>query len=214
MDLLSLNDIDNKGNVVGTRDSKIDGILDRANTLLKDLYLRSMMKTEINYDINFTKWIDEGKTIIIQIPEHTFTNKQIKDTLVTYFMGRIWLSALQRKNPSKVCHVITDEIHQVPVCTSLLTNIITEGRKFGICFYFTIHFLKQFKGLLDAVKSSGASYMLLTGTEKENFNMLQEELQPFIIDDLLGMKPYHSLNYVNYNNQYVKYISKLPEMVK
>jgi hypothetical protein len=142
LDLLSLNDIDNKGNVVGTRDSKIDGILDRANTLLKDLYLRSMMKAEINYDINFTKWIDEGKTIIIQIPEHTFTNKQIKDTLVTYFMGRIWLSALQRKNPSKVCHVITDEVHQVPVCTTLLTNIITEGRKFGICFYFHYTFFE------------------------------------------------------------------------
>jgi aryl-phospho-beta-D-glucosidase BglC (GH1 family) len=74
--------------------------------------------------------------------------------------------------------------------------------------------LKQFKGLLDAVKSSGASYMLLTGTEKENFNMLQEELQPFTIDDLLNMKPWHSLNYINCNNQYVKYISKLPEMIK
>jgi len=56
--------------------------------------------------------------------------------------------------------------------------------------------------------------MLLTGTEKENFNMLQEELQPFTIDDLLNMKPWQSLNYINVNNQYVRYISDLPEMAK
>lgn len=214
LDLLSLNEKDRKGDVIGTNDGKIEGILDRINVILKDLYLRTMMKTEINYDINFQKFMDEGKSVIIQLPEHTFTNKTIKDTIITYFMGRIWLSALQRKNPSKICHIITDEIHQAPTCCNLLSGIIVEGRKFGIDFYFTTHYLKQFKTLLDAIKSAGTSYMLLAGTEKENFTLLKEELMPYDIEDGLELEPFTSLNLINCKNKYVKFISKLPSPIK
>lgn len=214
LDLISLNEKDKKGNVTGTNDGKIEGILDRINVILKDLYLRTMMKAELNYEINFRKFMDEGKSIIIQLPEHTFTNKTIKDTIITYFMSRIWLSALQRNNDSKVCHIITDEIHQAPTCCNLLSSIIVEGRKFGIDFYFTTHYLKQFKTLLDAIKSAGTSYMLLAGTEKENFTLLKEELMPYDIEDGLELEPFTSLNLINCKNKYVRFISKLPSPIK
>jgi hypothetical protein len=213
VDLKSLHEYDHQGNINGTRDNKIDGILDRSNVISKDIFLRTMMKTKIDYEINFTEYMDKGKAILIQVPEHTFTNKQIKDTLVTYLMSRIWLSALRRKNPGRLCHIITDEVHQIPTCASLISNVITESRKFGVSFYFTIHYLKQFKTLLDAIKSSGVSYMLLAGTEKENFTMLQEEFDPFELEDVMRLKPYTSLNRINCGGEYVKYISKLPKLV-
>lgn len=56
--------------------------------------------------------------------------------------------------------------------------------------------------------------MLLAGTEKDNFTMLQEEFDPFTLKDLLEIKPYHSLNRINIGNEYVKSISKLPDMLK
>lgn len=214
VDLDSLHDRDNEGKIVGTKENKIDGIIDRLTVLQKDIYLRAMLKANINYEQNFSKWIDEGKVILIQIPEHTFTNKQIKDTLVTYFMSRIWLSALQRKNHDRVCHILTDEIHQVPTSAKLVANVITEARKFGIDFYFTIHYLKQFKVLHDAIKSSGASYMLLAGTEKENAVALEEEIKPFEVEEVINLKPFQSLNAINYGNQYSKFISQLPPLLK
>lgn len=214
VDLEALHDRDNTGKIVGTKENKIDGIIDRLTVLQKDIYLRLMLKANINYEQNFSKWMDEGKVILIQIPEHTFTNKQIKDTLVTYFMSRIWLSALQRKNHDRMCHILTDEIHQVPTSAKLVANVITEARKFGIDFYFTIHYLKQFKALHDAIRSAGASYMLLAGTEKENAIALEEEIKPFEVDEVINLKPFTSLNIINYGNQYANFISKLPPLLK
>jgi hypothetical protein len=213
MDLNNLHDRDDKGKVIGTIEKKIDGIIDRITILNKDIYLRSMLKAEINYEQNFSRWIDEGKTILIQLPESTFTNKQVKDTLVTYYMSRLWLAALQRKNYNRICHVITDEIHQVPTAAALVSGIITEARKFGMDFYFTLHYLRQFRALQDAVRSAGASYMLLAGTEKDNLKALEEELAPFTIAEGLSLKPFHSLNLINYGNQYARFVSKLPRSI-
>jgi hypothetical protein len=211
VDLISLHEYDSKNNITGTRDGKIEGILDRANNISKDIYLRTMMKAKIDYSINFTRFMDEGKIVIIQIPEHIFTNKQVKDTIITYFMSRIWLSALKRKNMAKMCHVVSDEQGQATVASNVISSFISESRKFRVSFFFTIHYLKQFKTLLDAIKSAGTSYMLLTGAEKDNFNALQEEFDPFEIDDLIKLKPYSSLNRINYGGEYVKFISKLPK---
>lgn len=213
MDLNSLHDRDDKGKITGTIEKKIEGIIDRISILNKDIYLRSMLKADINYDQNFSQWIDEGKRIVIQIPESTFTNKQVKDALVTYYMSRIWLSALQRKNHNRICHVITDEIHQVPTAAAMVSGIITEARKFGMDFCFTIHYMRQFKALHDAVRSAGASFMLLAGTEKDNLKALEEELLPFTITEGLSLKPFHSLNLINYGNQYARFISKLPTVI-
>lgn len=213
MDLNNLHDRDDKGKIIGTIEKKIDGIIDRITILNKDIYLRSMLKAEINYDQNFSRWMDEGKAVLIQIPESTFTNKQVKDTLVTYYMSRLWLAALQRKNHNRICHVVTDEIHQVPTAAALVSGIITEARKFGIDFYFTIHYLRQFRALQDAVRSAGASYMLLAGIEKDNLKALEEELQPFTVAEGLSLKPFHSLNLINYGNQYARFVSKLPRPI-
>lgn len=212
VDLNSLHERDDNGKIVGTKESKIDGIIDRITVMNKDLYLRAMLKADINYEQDFCKWTEEGKTILIQLPERVFTNKQVKDTLVTYFMSRIWLTALQRKT-DKIMHVVTDEIHQVPTAASLVASVITEGRKFGVDFYFTLHFFKQFQALQDAVRSSGCSYMLLAGTEKENLKALEKELDPFTVEEGLKLKPFHSLNIINYGNQYCKFISKLPKPI-
>lgn len=213
-DLQDLHERDSDGKIVGTREHLIIGIVNRISALNRDIYLKKMLKAQVNYEQNFAKWMDEGRTILIQIPESTFTNKSIKDTLVTYYMSRIWLAALQRKNHNRVCHVITDEIHQVPTAAALVSNIITEARKFGVDFYFTIHYLKQFRQLHDAIRSAGCSYMLLAGTEKENLKALEEELQPFSIQEGLNLKPFHSLNIINYSNQYAKFITKLPGPIK
>jgi hypothetical protein len=74
----------------------------------------------------------------------------------------------------------------------------------------TCHFLKQLGALLNSLKSSGVSYVLIAGTEKENLEMLKEELQPFTVEDGLNLKNHTSLNIVNYGNQYARFIGRLP----
>lgn len=213
VDLDSLHDRNKEGKIIGTKESKIEGIMDRINILIKDIYLKTMAKTNINCNHNFCKWMDDGKVILIQMPENVFTNKQVKDTIVTYFMSRIWLATLQRKNTDKIVHIITNEIHQVPTAAKLVANIITEPRKFGVDFYFTVHYLRQLKALQSAIQSAGVSYMLLAGTEKDNLFSLQQEISPFTVEEGLKLKRFHSLNIISYGNQYAKFISKLPKPI-
>lgn len=210
--LRELNDTDDKGKVIGTRQHLIQGVLNRIDLLLDDPRLELMLRADIDNKHNFTKYMNEGKAIYIKIPQSTFRDATTKDIIVTYFLTRIWSAALERSNIDKpnICHIITDEVHQVQIASNFMKNHITEFRKFGLAPLFTIHYLKQFKTLLDAVKSSGASYMLLNGLERENLEMLKQEIQPFTIDEAMNLGEWESLNIIKHNNKYSKFISKLP----
>lgn len=210
-DLDELHERDAKGKIVGTRESLIIGILNRITALNKNIYLKAMLKAAPSNDMDFIRYIDEGKTVLIHIPQTVFPDPQVRDTLATYFMGRIWLAVqLREQNNNRLCHLIIDEVHHIPTCASFIKEHITEFRRHRLGTLFTVHYLKQFRTLLDAVKSAGASYMLLAGTEKDNLRALEEEIKPFTVEEGLLLKPYHSLNIINYGNQYARFISKLP----
>lgn len=140
----------------------------------------------------------------LSIPDHTHTSGNI-DTAELFKL-------LKQRGNAIITSFPTSQ-NLVPDC-NLLSSIIVEGRKFGIDFYFTTHYLKQFKTLLDAIKSAGTSYMLLAGTEKENFALLKEELMPYDIEDGLELESFTSLNLINCKNKYVRFISKLPPPIK
>lgn len=212
-DLLNLDEHDKEGNIVDTKESKIEGIIDRFNILMRNIYLKQMIKADPADNPHFEKLFDEGYTILIRIPESTFSNKQVKDTIVTFFMSKIWLTELIRggkQEKPKIVHVITDEVHQIPTAAKLISDVIDEARKFGCSFFFTVHYLKQFRHLLDSVKSAGVSYMLLGGTEKENYLALKEELGEFTIEEAMTTKPFHSLNITNYGNTRAIFDTELP----
>lgn len=210
-DLEELHERDKDGKIIGTRENIIIGILNRIIVLNKNIYLKAMLKAPVNNAIDLERFIHEGKTVIIRIPQTVFVDPQVRDTLVTYIMSRIWLTAqLRDQHDNKLCNIVVDEVHQVPTAANFVKNHITEFRRHRLGTVFTVHYLRQFKTLLEAVKSAGASYMLLAGTEKDNLKALEDELLPFTIQEGLNLKPYHSLNIINYGNQYTKFISKLP----
>lgn len=213
--LKELHDTNDTGKIIGTRQHLIQGILNRVDLLLDDPRLEMMLRADIDNKHNFTNYMNLGKAIYIKIPQNTFRDATTKDIIVTYFLTRIWSAALERSTTDKpnICHVITDEVHQVPIAANFMKNHIVEFRKFGLAPLFTIHYLKQFKTLLDAVKSSGSSYMLLNGLEKENIQVLKEEIQPFTIEEAMNLKEWESLNIIRHNNKYSKFISKLPDIL-
>lgn len=211
-DLEELHDRDKDGRIIGTKENLIIGITNRITILQKNPYLKAMLKAKIDTDFDFTDHIQQGKSIFIQMPQNIFPNKMVKDILCTYYMSRIWLAVQLRKDNknSRLCQVIFDEVHQVKTCSNFIKDYVTEFRRHRLGLIITCHFLKQFGELLPAIKSAGSSYMLLAGTEKLNLEKLKEELQPFEIQDGLNLKPFHSLNIINYGNQYAKFISALP----
>jgi hypothetical protein len=201
--------------VVGTKRNEIDGILDRVSLLKENIYCKYMFNMSAENNTDFVKAMEEGKTILIKMPESKFNNTMVKNVLTTFFTSKIMLATKLRgalhEKPSR-CNVIYDEIYQAPTAMGVIKEILSQLRKFGTKIIISAHHLGQLTtDLKSEVKGSGASYMLLQGCDKKVFDELADEMKPFELDDLLHLKQYHSLNLIRTKEGYQKFITHLPE---
>lgn len=207
--------------VSGTND-KADRVLDRFNALLRDSRTEEMLLGIDRNNVNFTEIFEQNKVVFILMPEDYFTDYELKDIVMTYFLSRMKLAGLKRaalipeREDRKVVHIMLDEIHQLENSTSLMIKNIAEDRKFRTTYVFTCQFLKQFKKLWEPLKGTGCNFMLLSGCEKENFDMLAEEIGTnFDPKELIHMPVWHSLNIVRGREKTLTtFISKLPPELK
>lgn len=213
--LNQLNEFDKKTNeVVGTKISKIEHIMDRVNALREDIRTRLMFNKPSTNNLDFAKSMDDGKVILIKMPGDKFRTEYIRNILVTFFISKIWLACnirgVYQDRPLRY-HLLLDEIFQAPTAYKPLSNILRECRKFQLRLVFTAHQLEDLKELNSGLKSSGASYILMQKTDKANFKYLEQEFtkQGFTIDDLLNLKRYHSLNLISYSGGYGAYVADL-----
>lgn len=212
--LRELDEVDKKtGEVIGTKYSKIEHIIDRINILRETLELRMMYKKSPANNIDFAKAMDEGKVILIKMRSDDFGSEHVKNVLVTFFINKIWIACNARgyQKELKRCHVLLDEIFQAPTSFHPLRLILKQCRKFRLRLVFTAQMLGDLEELNDGLKSAGASYIIMQKADKSNFKYLEQEFsqQGFTIDDLLNLKRYHSLNLICYSSGYAAYESDL-----
>lgn len=214
--LIELNDTDKDGNIIGTRMSKIDGINHRINLLRKDLRLKMMFNKGCQGNIDLVKAMDDGKIILVKMPQEYFATPYSKNVIVTYLFTKIWAAQLirgSRQKQPKRFHVIVDEIFQARTAMKMLRDqeILPQTRKFGCKFIFSCQYLGQIELIDQTLRSAGASYMLMKGAGKANFNEFKDELAPYTLEDLEALPQYHSLNLINYEKGRAKFITKLPK---
>lgn len=210
-----------KSNTVGTNE-KADRVLDRFNALMRDSRTEEMLLGIDRNNVNFTEIFEQNKVVLVLMPEDYFTDYELKDIVMTYFLSRMKLAGQKRaalipeRENRKVVHIMLDEIHQLDNSTSLMIKNIAEDRKFRTTYVFTCQFLKQFGKLWEPLKGTGCNFMLLAGCEKENFNLLKEEIgSNFSIDELLHMPVFHSLNIVRGREKAITtFMSQLPGELK
>ena len=199
------------GNVIGTKDGKIEGVLDRINLLKEDSKLKYMFNMSPKNNINFVDAMNQGKVILIKMPQAKFSRYH-RNILTTFFISKVWLACTIRGDEQDKPlrnHLIVDEIFDAPTSFNVLCDMLVQVRKFQLKLIFSAHYLSQIEPIREALKASGASYMLLQGTDKKNYKELESELQPFTVDDLINLKQYHSLNLIKYSKGYAKFISDL-----
>nr|DAT81718.1 MAG TPA: AAA-like domain protein [Caudoviricetes sp.] len=212
--LKQLDDKDKEGNIVGTKYSKIEHILDRVNSLREDIRMRFMFNKPATDNLDFAKAMNQGKIILIKMPANKFRSEHVRNVLVTFFISKIWLACnirgSEQERPLRY-HLLLDEIFQAPTAYKPLSNILRECRKFQLRLVFTAHQLEDLKELNSGLKSAGASYILMQKTDKANFKYLEQEFSQkgFTVDDLLNLKRYHALNLICYSDGYTAYESDL-----
>lgn len=202
--------------IIGTRESKIEHILDRTRVLRSDAKLKYMYNKDTKNNIDFVKAMEEGKVILIKMPQAQFPSKHIKNILVTYFMSKIWLACATRgamHDKPRPCNIIIDELFQAPTVMNDLKEIIPQTRKFGCKLVFATHNTNQLNEIDETLESSGTSYMLLTGALEDDFNHFKNKMDNFEFEDLRDMDQYSSLNLIYYSKGYSSFITKLPKPI-
>jgi hypothetical protein len=215
----SLNEIDEydkQGNVVGTKSSKISFILDRVDLLRSNFKLKYMYKANPINNIDIKKCIDENKVILIQMRDGDFSSKMQKNILVTFWITKVWLASqlrgLEQEKPNR-CNFVIDEVFQAPTSLNILEYILVQARKFALKPVLSIHYFRQIANIFEALVTSNGSFMLMKGCTEDDFNYLKNKIENLEYEDLKDMKPYHSMNLINYSEGYASFITQLPKPI-
>lgn len=200
-----------KGKIIGTREDLIVGITNRINILKQNPRIKSMLKKEYDENDDLDKYIQSGKSIFVKIPQNKFPDDDTRDMLAVFYFSRLWLTVQIRdeNKDSKLCHVVLDEIKALPTLASFMEKHLTEFRRHRIALTITAHGLAQFGKLLKQLKDSCANFIILPPTEKNNIELLKEEISPFTVEEALDLKPFHGLCVINYGNKYARFIGKM-----
>lgn len=230
--IISLNELDKwskvtkenpESEVVGTKESKIEGIIDRIDFFRENDVIDAMFAKDPRENIDLIKAMDEGKVIIIRMRDKDFDDKTSKDVLTTFFMQKIWLATKirgSRENKSKYPARVTlliDEVFQVPTAQKILTDTFLQSAKFGLKYMLTLHNLDGLsKEALASLKGSNTSYTLISGVDKKAFEELEKEFEVhgYNVDDLLNLKRFDALHLIKGNDGYKALITHLPPELK
>lgn len=208
---------DNPAEIIGTKLSYIQGILNRVSKLKQNTYMELMLKKDCTNNINLVDEMQKAQLICIRMPEVMFSTQQEKDIYCTYWLTKIWGALQVRKwnikKRTKV-NIIFDELYQVPSCQDFLKSKLSQIAKFNAKSIISCHYLGQIQNIRNELKAANTSYMLISGCDKDNFKELKEELSPYELEDLLNLKRYHSLNLIKYEGGWAKFITKLPPPIK
>lgn len=214
--LQEIDEYDKQGNVVGTKSAKISFILDRVDLLRSNFKLKCMYKGNVKNNIDIKKCIDGNKVILIQMRDSDFPTKLQKNILVTFWITKVWLACQLRGReqlrPNR-CNFLIDESFQAPTSLSILEYILVQARKFALKPVLSVHYIRQISNIFEALVTSNGSFMLMKGCTEDDFNYLKNRIDNLEYEDLKDMKPYNSLNLINYSDGYSSFITKLPKPI-
>jgi hypothetical protein len=111
-------------------------------------------------------------------------------------------------------NIVFDELYQVQNTEKFLTEKLSRLAKFAAKPIIGCHYLNQLKYIREELRSANASYMLISGYDKKNFNELKDELSPFELEDLLRLPRFRSLNLLKNKNGYARFITTLSKPIQ
>jgi hypothetical protein len=206
--------------IIGTREGLIVGIIDRLNQLEQNAYMERMLDKGTAGNVDLVKEMQRNQVICIRMPSDMFGTDSERDVYTTYWSTKIWLALQMRSKKyggdrSKYVKVnlVVDELYQVRHTEEFMRSKISQYAKFGLKPIISAHYLNQIRHIREELRSANASYMLISGCDKKNYEELKSELYPYQEEDLLKLPRYHSLNLIKNKDGYARFITKLPKPI-
>lgn len=191
-DLLQWGDNDSLAN-------KCDAIISRLNRFFGNERLFDIFAQDPLPDLDFRKWMAEGKVIIIRVPNGRGLGEHAVKTLVHWitlktFMTRLLMSKDEQKNG---CFIVFNEPEQYDSegLTKLMGRIGTEGRKERLgSLYAFHHWNKLSPSLQENLQGGGVQQFLFMNDHTKTFDLSKHRFEDTIpIDDAYRLPEHHAI---------------------
>ena len=120
------------GEMVSWVNSKFDGLAATAA-------MRAVLGSGADA-IDFSAAMDDGRIILVDLSKAQL-GEPASRLLGYLYLNRIWSAALRRDHPERPFTVVVDEAHSL--VSGSLTNMLAEGRKFGLSVVLAHQYLEQ-----------------------------------------------------------------------
>ena len=205
--------------ITGTITSKINGIMARISQLKKSYLLYNMVYSDKCKQLNFVDLIEQKKTILVRLPEHS-VNPSEKNVISTFIAMKTILAIKMRggmyTQPPR-SNLWIDEIYQVKTVENVIHKDLSQLRKYGLKVILSVHRMSQLnnKKFKEELLSSGASFTLLRGCKEIQVKDFLDRLNNYTPEDIYNLEPFHALHLINSNDDGEwQGVTKLPKPLK
>lgn len=194
----------------GTNDdigNKCDAILHRLNRFFGNERLYDIFAQGPLDELDFRKWMSEGKVIIIRVPNGRGLGEHAVKTLVHWitlktFMTRMLMSKEEQENG---CFIVFNEPEQYQSegLTKLMGRIGTEGRKERLgSLYAFHHWNKLSPSLQENLQGGGVQQFLFMNDYTKTFDQSKHRFEDTIpLEDAYKLPAHHAIISVRANNE-------------
>jgi hypothetical protein len=193
----------------GTNDdlgSKVDSVLNRLDEFFGDDNLYDIFGQPPIPELNFEKWMEEGKVIIIRVPNRKLSEIAVK-TLMHWITLKVFMTCqlMERENRGAGTFIVFNEPHQYMSkgLEKLIKRIALEGRKERLGSLFAFHHIGLLPdNLVEDLQAGGVNWFLFSNDYKKVFEMKKAELDPnFTVDEALNIPSFHAINILNFGGR-------------
>ncbi|WBL16390.1 ATP-binding protein [Sutcliffiella sp. NC1] len=173
-------------------DSKAQPILNRLDEFFGDNTLFEIFAQPPKEELNFEKWMKEGKVVIFRVPDRILSTVAVR-TLVHWITLKVLMTRLlmQTEDQSNGAFMIFNEpqtyLSGNDGLAKLLARIAVQGRKERLGSIFACHYLGQIKEIEKDLISGGVHWMLFKSDNEETFKKLEKELKPIDVETALNI---------------------------
>lgn len=202
---------DAKGNEKVVRDGqkallgKAGAILNRLDEFLGDETLFNIFAQAPHPELDFEKWMREGKTIIIRVPDRVLGTVAVR-TLVHWitlktFMTRLLMESDDQANGTFMIFnepqtYLTDGL------SKLISRIATQGRKERLGALVAVQYFDQLGKLARDFVGGGVNWILFRSGDKSVYDALKDRIEPYMsIEEAMSIEKFHAINLLEFGGR-------------
>lgn len=199
-DLLSWGDNDKVAN-------KCDAILYRLNRFFGNERLYDIFAQKSLPELDFRKWMAEGKVIIIRVPNGRGLGENAVKTLMHWITLKTFMTRMlmTKEEQSNGCFIVFNEPEQYESegLSKLMGRIGTEGRKERLgALYAFHHWNKLSPSLQENLQGGGVQQFLFANDHTKTFDLSRHRFEDTIpLEDAYKLPAHHAIISVRAGNE-------------